>query len=117
MSLLEALRSALDNLVARHGQPESARGAQPTGWDEAVQLYLAIVALDGSAGAINVAEFNATRELFSFPENYDSPRGFLGQRPPVTLPGSQTPSTYPRSRQRIVDALVKLIQQLEPIGN
>jgi len=113
-----AMRRALDRLVVDHRQPKSSIRAQPTGWDEAVQLYLAIVAMDGGIGAIEASSFDATRELFSFPEKYDSPRGFFGQHPPGRLPsGTAVTETHRRSRKQIVAALVELIQQLEPPRN
>ncbi len=111
------MRRALHDLAAEVGQPASADGTQPTNWDEAVQIYLAIVALDRPAGAIDAVEFNVARELFSFPEDYDSPRGFLGNGVPGTLPNLQPPLTYSRSRQQIVATLVELIGQLEPVEN
>lgn len=109
------MRLALDKLVMAHGKPETGNRTPPTGWDEAVQLYLAIVALDEAARAIDAASFATTRELFSFPENFNSPRGFFGQRKPGTLPNHDgAATTHQRSRQQIVAALIELIQQLEP---
>jgi hypothetical protein len=112
------MRRALNKLVLDHGQPITGTQAQPTGWDEAVQLYLAIVAMDRAVGAIESSSFDATRELFSFPAKYDSPQGFFRQTSPGTLP-TGTDSTGPHniSRKQIVAALVQLIQQLEPPRN
>jgi hypothetical protein len=112
------MRRALDKLVLDHEQPQTSIRAQPAGWDEAVQLFLAIVAMDRANGAIESNAIDATRELFSFPATYDSPYGFFGQRPPGTLLGGPpTTKQHQKSRQQIVAALVELIQQLKHTGN
>lgn len=107
------MRTALRELVE---QPrEDNPGAPPANWDEAVQLYLAIVALDQASGRISADRFAATRALFSFPELYDSPRGFLGNRLPGT--SQEAPETpHHRSRKQVLAALVALARQLENVS-
>jgi len=114
----QRMRRALDELAGAPGRPESDLPAHPASWDEAVQLYLAIVAMDQAKPTIDAKAFAATRELFAFPPKYDSPRGFFGERMPGTLPGDDPPATASqRSRTEIIAALIDLIQQLEPPGN
>jgi len=106
------MRTALRQLERVHQTADKTDNAQPRSWDEAVQLYLAIVAMDHAAEKIDSNTLATTRKLFSFPDEYDSPRGFFGERPPPTSETALRDAS-PRSRQQIVKALLDLIQQLE----
>ncbi len=112
-SIGRQMRHGFQALLDHQRLNDAGQSGQPANWDEAVQLYLAIVAFDHQRSTIDPADINLARSLFRFPKSYDSPRGFLGQRPLRTP--SDDPRSPPgsRSRQRVIAALVTLIEQLK----
>jgi len=113
--LARRMQLGLTTLTATQ-EPSAKHGdSQPAGWDEAVQIYLAIVALGSESKKLDEAHLQKVRTLFAFPDKYNSPRGFFGETEPGTLPGQSPPvnAGRPHTRAQVVAALVDLIERLE----